>query len=162
MGVLRNVKYERFAQLIAQGIAPNEAAEDVGYKSSYGLLKKQVIDDRIKELLKNAAARAELTRRDIYNGIFDDIQLARKLGQPAAALKGWEMLGKDLHRMFVERKEVGGPGDFDGKTEEELREFLAKELASLGMPIPDELKASDGTSKSTAPAVVSPGSDAIN
>lgn len=162
MGILRNVKYERFAQLIAQGVAPSEAAQEVGYKSSSGLLKRQAIDERIKELLKNAAARAELTRRDIYNGIFDDIQLARKLGQPAAALKGWEMLGKDLHRMFVDRKEVGGPGDFDGKTEEELRAYLAQELASLGMPVPDELQASDGTSKSTAPAPTSPGSEAIN
>src|SRR5260370_40450981 len=94
--------------------------------------RKPQIRARIKELLEKSSVRAELTRKDILDRIFQDWELARKLGQVPAALKAAELMGKELHKMFVERREIGGAGDFDNKTEEELKAIVKDGLKELG------------------------------
>jgi hypothetical protein len=134
-GILRNPKYEIYAQNRAIGLSGSDAYQKAGFKGKTGytnLDRRPEIARRIKEILDNAATRAELSRKDIIDRIFEDWELARKLGQVAAALKAGELLGREMHRMFTERKEVGGPGDFDNKSEEELREFITKEIEDLG------------------------------
>lgn len=138
-GILRKPRYELFAQGIVAGLAPDEAAKRAGYKSQnagYALSAKPEIKRRIDELLNNSARRSELSRRDILDRIFQDWELARKLGQVPAALKAAELMGKEMHKMFVERKEVGGPGDFDNKTEDELRQIIQEGMEELGWQKP--------------------------
>lgn len=141
-GVLRNPRYELFAQGIAAGLSPAEAYARCGARGlnhalcGSKLSRKPEIRKRIEELLQNAARRSELSRRDILDRIYQDWELARKLGQVPAALKAAELMGKEMHRMFVERKEVGGPGDFDNKTEDELRQILQEGLEELGWDKP--------------------------
>jgi len=138
-GVLRIARQELYAQYVAAGIPKNEAFIKAGYKAKQptvgaaGLERShpQVLR-RIDELLRSSASKSELSRREILDRIFQDWELARKLGQVPAALKAAELMGKEMHRMFVERKEVGGPGDFDNKSEEELREIIAREMRDLG------------------------------
>ena len=136
MGVLRNVRHELYAQAIASGISRREAAAQAGYSPKsvpwVVIEKRPEVKGRIDELLRMAAARSELSRKDILDRIIEDWNLARKLGQTASALKAAELYGRDVHHMFTERKEVGGPGDFDGKSEEELRKIISDDMKSLG------------------------------
>jgi hypothetical protein len=97
-----------------------------------GIDSNPLVLRRIDELLKQTAAKSELSRRAILDRMFQDWELARKLGQMASALKAGELMGREMHKMFTERKEIGGPGDFDGKSEEELRDIIKTELHDLG------------------------------
>ena len=147
MGVLRNPQHEIFAQARFAGLSPREAYQKAGYQGKSAQMTTRIerlpdVSQRIKELLAGSARRAELSRRDILDRIFQDWELARKLGQVPAALKAAELMGKELHKMFVDRRETGGPGDFDSKTEEELRAIVRDGLKDLGwdqeedIPIP--------------------------
>lgn len=130
--ILRNPKYEIYAQARAKGKTKLEAAQEAGYKSSGSMEKRPEVQRRIRELLGLAAVRTELSRKDILDRIYDDWELARKLGQVPAALKAAELMGREMHKMFTERKEIGGPGDFDNKSEEELRNIIFAEMRDLG------------------------------
>jgi len=136
-GILRNPQHEIYAQARAAGCNKDEAYQKAGYrgKSSQAIGcidAKPEVRQRIKEILESSARRAELSRRDILDRIYQDWELARKLGQVPAALKAAELMGRELHRMFTERKEIGGPGDFDNKTEEEVRDIVRDGLKDLG------------------------------
>src|SRR5882672_10916825 len=146
MGVLRNIDAERFCQLVVSGRDPADAYTDTGGQSkspAYAAdrrLRKPVIRKRIEELLDVGARKAMLSRSQILQRIYEDWELSRKLGQMAAAATNAKLMGSELHRMFVERKEVGGPGDFDAKTPEELLAYITKELGELGMDAKDVTK----------------------
>lgn len=140
MGVLRNVRYERFCQLIVGGkMDPDEAYMTVGFKAKNAryaasrLTMKPLIAKRIEELLQATANKAMLSRSKILERIYEDWEKARSLGQMPAALKAAEMMGKELHRMFIERKEIGNAGDFDKKSPEELVDYIKNELREMGM-----------------------------
>lgn len=137
--ILRNPRHELYAQGVASGLTKQEAYQKAGFKGkqlSAGVASLEnahpSIHTRVAELLRLSAARSELSRRDILDRIFQDWELARKLGQVPAALKAAELMGREMHKMFTERKEIGGPGDFDNKTEDELRDIIKKELGDLG------------------------------
>ena len=143
MGVLRNIDDERFCQLVVSGRDPADAYTDTGGQSkspAYAAdrrLRKPVIRKRIEELLDVGARKAMLSRSQILQRIYEDWELSRKLGQMAAAATNAKLMGSELHRMFVDRKEVGGPGDFDAKTPEELMEYIKGELRELGVDARD-------------------------
>jgi hypothetical protein len=132
--VLRNPRHERYAQGLAAGQSKQEAYKLAGYegRSSAQLDRQPHIHNRVRELLDSRSRRAELSRKDILDRIYQDWELARKLGQVASALKAGELMGRELHKMFVERKEIGGPGDFDNKSEAELRQIINDGLKDLG------------------------------
>jgi|SRR6266704_3434790 len=135
--VLRNPQHEIYAQARFAGLSPREAYQRAGYKGKSPQQWKRIdavpdVRQRLKELLELSARRAELTRKDILDRIYQDWELCRKLGQMSASLKAAELMGRELHKMFTERKEIGGPGDFDSKTEEELREIVRDGLKDLG------------------------------
>lgn len=133
-GVLRNPRHERYAQGLAAGYEKGRAYQEAGYKGkAHAQLDRQShIAQRVKELLDMRSRRAELSRKDILDRIYQDWELSRKLGQMGAALKAAHLMGTELHRMFIERKEVGGPGDFDSKSEDELRKIINDGLKDLG------------------------------
>jgi hypothetical protein len=132
--VLRNPRDELYAQGIVAGLSRQEAYIQAGFKgrNPNHIHNKPPVQKRIAELLKLSAARSELSRREILDRIFQDWELGRKLGQVSAALKAAELYGRETHKMFTERKEVGGPGDFDNKSEEELREMITRDMKDLG------------------------------
>lgn len=131
--ILRNARHELYAQGVASGLAKQEAYAQAGFKGTYySLDQRPDIKGRIRQILEHASRRAELSRKDILDRIFQDWELARKLGQVPAALKAGELMGRELHRMFTERREVGGPGDFDNKSEDELRQIVVDGIKDLG------------------------------
>ena len=136
--VLRNPRHERYAQGIVAGLTRQEAYAQAGFHSKNGSSAARVLHNqphvqaRIKELMDNVSRRSELSRKEILDRILQDWDLSRKLGQMSAALKAGDMLGRELHKMFVERKEIGGAGDFDNKSEDELREIIRNDMKDLG------------------------------
>ena len=137
-GVLRDPRQERFCQAIVAGKTKAEAYAEAGYKGknhhagALNLMRHDAIKKRLDELFTRAATRAELSRKDILERILDDWNNSRKLGQMASALKAAELLGRELHHMFTERKEIGRAGDFDQKSEDELRKIVIEGMEELG------------------------------
>jgi len=108
MGALSNTRHERFAQELAKGKTADEAYQDAGYKPHRGnastLRANQNVLERVAELKERAAIRTEVTIETIGQMLLADRELARSLGQAAAAVSASEKYGK-LHGMFVERSE---------------------------------------------------------
>ncbi len=138
VGVLFDPRHERFAQLVAAGNSPREAKHMIKMPTGINwsvkrLMNNQAIRARIDELLAQAARKAMLSRVGIIEGVQEEWRLARIAGQHAAALKAAEMLGSELHNMFRNKVEVGRVGEFDGKSEAELREYILSQMKELGL-----------------------------
>ena len=141
MPVLKNARWERFAQELAKGKTADEAYQAAGYRPNRGnaatLKAKQNIQDRTQEILERAASRVEMTREWLLRRLQKNIEMCQTPGEtfsPAAANKAIEMAGRELHRMFVERRIIG-VRNIDQMTEAELLEFIG------GEPSPEELGA---------------------
>lgn len=80
-----------------------------------------------------AAALVEITVEEFKDGRSDKREVRRVKFKLADKQKSLEALGKHLG-LFIERHEVGGPGDFSRMTDEELNEALREQAASLGLP----------------------------
>jgi hypothetical protein len=137
MPLLDNPRYERFAQLCAQGVLQTDAYVQAGFESegadaistnSSRLAGRPEVRARRDELLERAAKRAELRISDVTEMLMQDRALARSLGQPSASIRAAELLGKQLG-MFVDRKEIKtgnlddlDPGQLDRITEAAIAE----------------------------------------
>jgi phage terminase small subunit len=84
MGILINLRHERFAQALAQGKAANEAYALSGYKANDGnasrLKGNERISARVQEIVGRAAERAEVSLERILRELaaiaFSDITKA--------------------------------------------------------------------------------------
>jgi hypothetical protein len=103
MPVLKNPRHERFAQLVASGIAANAAFRQVGYKgpqNSPRLRNNELVAKRIEELQARNERKAEMAAlsRDELIGILTDIVKATRNrlleARTADGLKAAEMLAK--------------------------------------------------------------------
>lgn len=71
MPILQNSRHEKFAQLVASGKSGQSAYVEAGYavqgaaQSSYTLLRKPDVADRIDELKQRTEAKADITRGEI-------------------------------------------------------------------------------------------------
>lgn len=133
---LRNPRHEIYAQGICAGLSREDAYQKAGYapsaRNSGALNRRPEIKARIEQLLNQARARCELSRKDILDRVLEDWDTSRKLGQMTAALKAGHMLGSEIHKMFIERKEIGEAGDFDKMSEQELRQVISEGIKDLG------------------------------
>ena len=159
MPTLKNAKHERFAQEVASGKKLEEAHELAGYKPDRGTASKlrqtTSISQRVSELLAEreqihgqataqAIERAGLTKEWVITRLRENAERALQAipvldseGAPtgeyryegSVANRALELLGKELG-MFIERKEIGQPGDFDKMSDDELRAELGALVAS--------------------------------
>ena len=135
MPVLSNHKWEIFAQELAKGKTGDEAYRLAGYKQNKDnasrLKANESILGRIREIQERGAIRAEVTVASVLNELEEARQLAMSISQPAAATAA--AMGKaKVKGLIVERKEVGAPGDFDRMSDDELRNWIARETSALG------------------------------
>ena len=151
MPVLRNPRWEVYAQELAKGKPAREAYVLAGYKKNDGnasrLKSNEKLTARVNELVErtaaNAAARAEVTVVSLLNGLEEARKLAAEINQPSAAVAA--TLGKaKVAGLIVDRKEVGKPGDFEGMNVDELREYIAREIAALSIGVPDAGEEGEG------------------
>jgi len=84
------------------------------------LLARPDIQDRVRELLANAASEAKIDRSRVITMLLDDREVARTNKQAAAAIRVDELLGKAIG-MFADRKEIYAVNPFEECTFEELK-----------------------------------------
>jgi hypothetical protein len=139
MGPLDNPRREIFAQLRAKGIPQRDAYMDAGFEgenvnsqraSASRLNAEPEVIARIKELQERASTRVEMHRADILSLILESRTLAMEIGQPAAAIRAAELIGKDIG-MFTDKKEVriGALEDADVDEIKRIRDAIAAEQA---------------------------------
>lgn len=141
MGVLFDYREEKFCQLMAQMVVPKEARRQAGYaKGGRWSLKKLMgekrIQERIEALREQGAKRSVLSRLEILDGVLEEWRLSRAAGQHGAALRAAELYGGETHGLFRKQVEIGKVGDFDQKSEEELRQYIENQMKELGMSPP--------------------------
>jgi terminase small subunit-like protein len=143
--LLRNPRHEKFSQLVASGIKPQEAYISVGYKptgakqAASRLLTNVDVRQRVSEL-QEAAARSTadsviLNRERVLNRLSQLSHEAQLRGQYSAATRCEELIGKEIG-MFVDRR-VEWDGDPNKLTDEQLQKFftvLAGDLAGSQDP----------------------------
>lgn len=151
MGMLRNPKYEAFAQRLARGEPILASYVLVGYKkkaqNASRLAKHDDIRARVDEILMRkdeSFGRAEA--KAITNDLVDKkwvmkrlVYEAEKGEQSSARCKALELVGKEMG-MFVNRTEHGTPGSFEtldttqailDAVKRELGDDAAKALGAL-------------------------------
>lgn len=119
-----------------QGKSADAAYQEAGFKPNRGnattLKAKQSIQARVAELTHRAEANVVVTREWVLEQLIDNARLAKAAGDFGPANKAVELLGKEIG-MFIERKEVGKPGEFDSMSLEEKRERAASLTRQLGL-----------------------------
>lgn len=163
MPILKNSRHERYAQELAKGKSQADAYLAAGYNgdrtTACRLAAKANIKNRVAELLETREQiHAQATTRAVEKvGLTKEWVIARLVENAQRALKAvpvttsegeekgeyqyngnvanraLELLGKELG-MFIDRKEIGQPGDFARMSDEELDGALAEQARALGLP----------------------------
>jgi hypothetical protein len=153
MPALSNPRQERFAQLLARGKNASEAYELAGYKPNGGnaseLKNSERVSNRVAELLaekerihqratERAIERTALSREWVLERLVENAERAmqaravldgngKEVGeyeyQGSVANRALELLGKELG-MFIDRKEVGDPGEFAAMDDADLEAVI--------------------------------------
>ena len=140
MPPLDNPRWERFAQELAKGQSQTGAYLAAGYKGAKSpttaasrLFTNVKVAARVKELQQRGAERAEVTVASLIADLDEDRALARGAGQASAAVAA-TMAKAKLLGLFIDRKEVGAPGelaDLEDMTTDELREQFAALVSAV-------------------------------
>lgn len=111
------------------------------------LLSEGNVRARLTELQGKVAERAIVSKEWVISRLVENVERAMQAeavkdadGSPtgeykyegSVANRALELLGKEL-KMFVDRKEVGKPGEFDNMGSDELRNFVRNETEALGI-----------------------------
>jgi hypothetical protein len=146
MPVLDNRRRELFTQLLFQGFSAVDAYEKAGYKRHDGnactLANHPEVLARLEEIrgegeqgwpvgTRAIAARANVTVDTLIDDSEKVFQRAMEIDQLSAAntaIKGKGILsGK-----WVERAEIGAPGEYDALSDDELERQIMERVARLG------------------------------
>jgi phage terminase small subunit len=145
MTVLANNRRELFAQLLFQGFTAVDAYKKAGYKRHDGnactLANHPEVLARLEEIrgeqgwpvgTRAIAARANVTAESLVQDAEKVFQRAMEINQLSAAntaIKGKAILsGK-----WIERAEIGAPGEYETMTDDELERQIMERLARLGL-----------------------------
>jgi hypothetical protein len=153
MPTLKNAQHEKFVQEIVKGKSQGDAYLAAGYKAknelvasaaATRLLKDVKIVARLSELQRKAEEKVVIDRAWVLHRLVENVERAMTAraavdedGNPVGVYKyegsvanrALELLGKEMG-MFVDRKEIGGPGDFEMMDDAALREHIANEMAA--------------------------------
>ena len=132
MPILTNPRHEKFAQLLAQGRTEYEAYELCHYKPHRGnpckLARK--VADRVEEITREAARRTVINKEYLIEKSEELRAWGMEIDQLAAAGTAIRELGV-LTGHRVERAEIGGPGEFDHLSDDELLATIRDRWARL-------------------------------
>ncbi len=111
MPILKNPRQELFAQELSMGATADEAYVLSGYKENHGnagrLKANEAVRARVREILSEAAHRANVTIESIGAELEEARRLAVRLGMPSPAVAA--AMGKArLYGHLIERVELGG------------------------------------------------------
>ena len=112
-----------------------EAARIAGYKDTKGapgkLLKNPAILAYIDSLQVRAESEAVFTRQQVLETLTAE---AKSAASDMARIRALELLGKH-HKLFIERVEHGGVGEFDHMSDDELKADIVKLLSEDGVTV---------------------------
>jgi hypothetical protein len=132
MTVLANHRRERFCQLLAQGLTEADAHARAGYRRNDGnastLARHPDVLERLKEIKGKQAAKALVTAETLINEADEARVGAMKSGQYSAASAAVKIKSV-LSGHWIERQEVGSPGDYDHLSDDELERQLKERVA---------------------------------
>ena len=139
--VLKNPRWERFAQLLAQGKYATDAHEEVGYKrhdsNASKLARKLQIQARVSEIIGKVAQRTAVTLESLIEQADEIRRLSVADKQYSAAMSAVREMGV-LSGNRIERKEQGLPGEFadlENMSRDELREYFRAGAEAVGLCI---------------------------
>jgi|SRR6516162_4100866 phage terminase small subunit len=136
MPVLSNSRWERFANLLLEGLTAVDAYEKAGYKRNDGnastLANHPEVQARLKELKGKLTAKAVVTAESLLDEA-EQVRLGameyKQFNAANTAIKGKAVLTGH----WVERAEIGKPGEFDALTDDELERMLIEKIKVLGL-----------------------------
>jgi hypothetical protein len=133
MPVLKNQRWEIFAQTLAEGRSASESYVLAGFRANRGnagrLRANESVRARTLELQQAAAKSCEISLESVCRELDQAIEVARAKGQ-AAPLVNAASLRARLGGLLVERHEIGAHGDFsECRTEPEIVASLLTTLA---------------------------------
>ncbi len=146
MAVLRNARYEGFAQAIANGHSAFKAHEIAGFspdRANAGRLRhRDDISRRVDEILAtrtkaidkalvSAAERVGVDEKWVLRKLRVNAVMAMRAGDRAAANRSIELIGKHLG-MFIDRKQI------DIAYVDDADEYLAKIMALVDAKVIDD------------------------
>lgn len=113
MPPLKNAKHEAFVQAILTGASGRKSyqkhvskvSNDVADASASRLLANVRVRERLTFLQNRAAEKATITKASLIQGVYEVTEDAKKKGGHSAALRGYELLGREF-KTFTERKDV--------------------------------------------------------
>jgi len=144
MPVLANHRRELFAQLLFQGFSAVSAYAKAGYKRHDGnactLAKHPEVLARLEEIrgeqtgfpvgTSAIAAKANVTAESLMEQAETILAKAMDSGQLSAAVSALKEKGV-LSGKRIERAEIGGPGEFDHLSDDELLAAIRERWARL-------------------------------
>jgi hypothetical protein len=139
MPVLANHRRELFTQLLFQGFSAVDAYEKAGYKRHDGnactLANHPEVLARLEEIrggwpvgTRAIAARANVTVESLVEKHDEIYKRALESGQLSAGISAVKEISV-LTGKRVERSEVGGPGEYDAMTDDELERQIMERVA---------------------------------
>jgi phage terminase small subunit len=135
MPPLPNHRRELFAQLLVQGFTVVDAHERAGYRRNEGnassLAQHPEVQARLKEIKSAVTARTVVTAETLISDSEKVLQRAMKVDQLSAAntaIKGKAVLSGH----WIERQEIGAPGEYESMNDEELERQLVIRLEAFG------------------------------
>jgi hypothetical protein len=136
MTVLGNHRRERFCQLLAQGLTEADAHARAGYRRNDGnastLARHPEVLERLKEIKGKQAAKAVVTAESLIQEAEEARLAAMASGQNNAACSAVKVKAV-LSGKWIERAEIGAPGEYETMTDEELERQIMERVARLGL-----------------------------
>lgn len=139
MPALPNMRQELFAQNLVKGMPQNRAYIKAGYtantpqtgwSNASRLIRDDKVSNRIEELLRTTETELKVTVESMTNLYADLLNGARSAGNFNAAKGAADSLAK-LHGLMIDRKEAGGPGDFNRMDDDQLRNFISTAASEI-------------------------------
>jgi hypothetical protein len=131
MPALENPRREKFAQGIVKGLPQVKAYQEAGYSPQRQNASRMMTNDDIQQRLtelRELKIGEFATEKDFLRKMFmQNYSLAIASSNIAAANVAADKLAR-LDGHMVDRKEIGGPGDFANLSDAELIELIAEPL----------------------------------
>lgn len=145
--VLAYLKTGNASEAYRSSYNASDMADHVVHVKASELLKNGKVAVRLGDLRRAVVERAIISKEWVIERLIRNVERAMQSEavkdsegnatgeyryEGSVANRALELLGKEL-KMFVDRKEVGQPGEFDNLSTNELRERIRRETEALGI-----------------------------
>lgn len=129
--------FEKFEaiQKIASGEVPTQVFRDLGYArpevQAHAFMQDPDVQQQIMAINRQLAAKYEVSREDVVQGLMEAIQDAKLLADPQAQISGWKEIGKMLGYYAPKETKITAQIDHKGQITGRLQSMSTEELLRL-------------------------------